>query len=164
MSASIESTALIVNAARGWLGTPFHHQARQKGIGCDCLGLIIGIAEELQLPSRTGKPLYFYDRQDYHYRRDAALLLPQLQQYMWPSKQLALGNIVVLQLCRMPQHIGILAINENEFNFIHACMRHKKVIEQPLRPSLQKLVCAIFAFCPTEVDINENVQHKIGGV
>lgn len=34
----------IVNAARSWLGTPYHHQASLRGVGCDCLGLIRGLA------------------------------------------------------------------------------------------------------------------------
>src|SRR5215207_7343246 len=33
----------IVAAARGWIGTPYHHQASVKGVGCDCLGLIRGL-------------------------------------------------------------------------------------------------------------------------
>lgn len=31
----------IVNAALGWLHTPFHHEARIKGVGVDCLQLIV---------------------------------------------------------------------------------------------------------------------------
>lgn len=31
----------VVQAAREWIGTPFHHRARVKGAGCDCLMLII---------------------------------------------------------------------------------------------------------------------------
>ncbi len=37
----------ILEAARGWLGTPYHHQASVKGVGCDCLGLIRGIYREI---------------------------------------------------------------------------------------------------------------------
>jgi NlpC/P60 family putative phage cell wall peptidase len=33
----------IVAEARGWIGTPYRHQASLKGVGCDCLGLIRGI-------------------------------------------------------------------------------------------------------------------------
>lgn len=29
--------------ARTWLGTPYRHQASEKGVGCDCLGLIRGV-------------------------------------------------------------------------------------------------------------------------
>jgi len=33
----------IVAQARRWLGTPYHHQAALRGVGCDCLGLIRGV-------------------------------------------------------------------------------------------------------------------------
>ncbi len=36
----------IVTAARGWLGTPYQHQASLKGVGCDCLGLVRGVWRE----------------------------------------------------------------------------------------------------------------------
>lgn len=39
--------AQIVAAARGWLGTPYRHQASLKGVGCDCLGLVRGVYREL---------------------------------------------------------------------------------------------------------------------
>lgn len=35
--------AAIVAEARGWIGTPYHHQASLKGVGCDCLGLVRGV-------------------------------------------------------------------------------------------------------------------------
>ena len=40
--------------AQNWLGTPFLEGASQRGAGCDCAGLIEGIARELGLscPSR----------------------------------------------------------------------------------------------------------------
>lgn len=33
----------IIGHAREWIGTPYHHQACVKGVGCDCLGLLRGI-------------------------------------------------------------------------------------------------------------------------
>jgi NlpC/P60 family putative phage cell wall peptidase len=35
--------AAIVAAARGWIGTPYRHQASLRGVGCDCLGLLRGV-------------------------------------------------------------------------------------------------------------------------
>ena len=35
--------AAIVKAARGWLGTPYQHQASLKDVGTDCLGLLRGV-------------------------------------------------------------------------------------------------------------------------
>lgn len=46
MSAAV-SRADIVAAARDWLGTPYHHQASLRGVGCDCLGLVRGVWRDL---------------------------------------------------------------------------------------------------------------------
>ncbi|MBI1204012.1 MAG: peptidase P60 [Rhodopseudomonas sp.] len=37
------SRSAIVAETRGWIGTPYRHQASLKGIGCDCLGLVRGV-------------------------------------------------------------------------------------------------------------------------
>ncbi len=37
----------VVVAARGWIGTPYRHQASVKGVGCDCLGLVRGVWREV---------------------------------------------------------------------------------------------------------------------
>ncbi|MCA3561488.1 MAG: C40 family peptidase [Aestuariivirga sp.] len=37
----------IVAAARGWIGTPYLHQASLKGVGTDCLGLVRGVWREV---------------------------------------------------------------------------------------------------------------------
>lgn len=39
--------AAVVAAARSWLGTPYRHQASEKGVGADCLGLVRGVWREL---------------------------------------------------------------------------------------------------------------------
>ena len=36
----------IIVLARGWLSTPYQHQASLKGVGCDCLGLVRGVWRE----------------------------------------------------------------------------------------------------------------------
>lgn len=39
----------VVSQARTWLGTPFRHQSAMKGVACDCVGLIRGVAAEVGL-------------------------------------------------------------------------------------------------------------------
>lgn len=39
--------AAVVDAALGWVGTPYRHQGCRRGVGCDCLGLIRGVWHEL---------------------------------------------------------------------------------------------------------------------
>ncbi len=36
----------ITRCARGWIGTPYQHQASLKSVGCDCLGLVRGVWRE----------------------------------------------------------------------------------------------------------------------
>ena len=40
----------IIAEARSWLGTPWHHQASVKGVGCDCIGFVRGVAERFLGP------------------------------------------------------------------------------------------------------------------
>ncbi|RIA56758.1 NlpC/P60 family protein [Dichotomicrobium thermohalophilum] len=51
----------VVAAARGWLGTPYHHQAAVKGAGCDCLGLIRGVYAEVMGREPETPPAYSRD-------------------------------------------------------------------------------------------------------
>lgn len=48
----------IVAAARGWIGTPYRHQASVKGAGCDCLGLVRGVWRELVGEEPEAPPPY----------------------------------------------------------------------------------------------------------
>ena len=48
----------IVSAARGWIGTPYQHQASLKGVGTDCLGLVRGVWRELLGPEPEMAPPY----------------------------------------------------------------------------------------------------------
>jgi NlpC/P60 family putative phage cell wall peptidase len=51
----------IVAAARSWLGTPYHHQASVKGVGCDCLGLIRGLWRDFVGQEPEAMPAYTRD-------------------------------------------------------------------------------------------------------
>ncbi len=37
----------VVAEARRWVGTPYHHQAQLRGVGVDCVGLIVGVGKAL---------------------------------------------------------------------------------------------------------------------
>jgi NlpC/P60 family putative phage cell wall peptidase len=52
------SRADVVEAARLWLGTPYHHQASLRGVGCDCLGLVRGVWRDLYGQEPEAPPPY----------------------------------------------------------------------------------------------------------
>jgi len=51
-------TVEIVAAARGWIGTPYLHQASLKGHGTDCLGLVRGVWREVMGDEPEAAPPY----------------------------------------------------------------------------------------------------------
>ena len=51
----------VVAAARGWIGTPYRHQASLKGAGCDCLGLVRGVWREVLGEEPEAVPAYSPD-------------------------------------------------------------------------------------------------------
>lgn len=48
--------AAVLAEALRWIGTPYRHQGRRRGVGCDCLGLVLGIWREVygRLPADPG--------------------------------------------------------------------------------------------------------------
>jgi len=48
----------ILNAAEGWIGTPYQDQASVKGVGCDCLGLIRGVWRDVYGEEPEAVPAY----------------------------------------------------------------------------------------------------------
>lgn len=51
----------VVAEARGWIGTPYRHQASRKGVGCDCLGLVRGVWRALYGAEPESVPVYAAD-------------------------------------------------------------------------------------------------------
>ncbi len=41
----------IIYVAMAWLLTPYHHHARIKGVGVDCVQFLIAVFEECQITS-----------------------------------------------------------------------------------------------------------------
>lgn len=65
----------IVAAARGWIGTPYRHQACTQGAGTDCLGLIRGVWAKLYGDMPEAPPPYspgWAERSSVETLRDAA--------------------------------------------------------------------------------------------
>ncbi len=55
------SRAQILTLARGWIGTPYHHQASARGAGVDCVGLVRGVYRSLYGREAEAVPGYSRD-------------------------------------------------------------------------------------------------------
>lgn len=96
----------VVAEARTWVGTPFHWQASQKGVGCDCKGLPWGVARELGFPEADT----FY-AQFATYGKDkpvpVALLKEGMAAVFDRVETAEPGDVLLLVWNGKPQHLAI---------------------------------------------------------
>lgn len=92
----------IVVEARSWIGTRFHHQARLKGVGCDCAGLVVGVCKELGLSD--------FDKSDYARQPDGVMLKQTCDQNMTaiPFVDAQPGDVLLFKFDADPQHLAIV--------------------------------------------------------
>lgn len=132
----------IVVSARSWIGTRFHHQGRTKASstskgGVDCLGLLVGVAKEQRLRAQTsiGCLLTEYDETDYGHIPDGGRLKATLDKVLQPiaKNMMAPGDVVLIQLEKQPQHLGILSDYAlGGLGLVHALASARKVVEHSL--------------------------------
>ncbi|MGR3377163.1 peptidase [Salipiger abyssi] len=144
------SGARVVAAARGWIGTPYVHQASVRGAGCDCLGLLRGVWRELIGPEPEQAPPYTMDWSEP--QGDEALLRIGLR-YMArkPREEEAPGDVLLFRMREgaVAKHLGLQAGIGAAASFVHAYNGHG-VIESPLSQPWRRRIAARFAL-PTEV-------------
>lgn len=103
------TAAQVVAEARAWLGTPFHWQASAKGVGCDCKGLVAGVARELGLPE--ARSLYA-GISDYDEKVPLRLLRAGLAATLQPADEPRPGDVLLLKAGGKAQHLGIFTGDE----------------------------------------------------
>jgi len=68
----------VIEEARGWLRTPYHHMGRVKGCGADCLTLLAEVYEAAGVLPHIDVPFY---PPDWNLHRDAERYLDGVTQY-----------------------------------------------------------------------------------
>lgn len=140
-----------VTAARGWIGTPYRHQASCRGAGADCLGLIRGIWREILGAEPAPIPPYAPDWSEP--ARDEALWAAAGQHLLaLPAGAPWLPGQVLLFRMRdgcVAKHLGLLSAapspGQQPGRFIHAYSGHG-VLESPLSDPWRRRVVARFQF------------------
>ncbi len=138
-------TADVVATARGWIGTPYLHQASCRGAGCDCLGLIRGVWRELAGAEPEVTPAYTQDWSE-----------PQGDEALWRAALRHLrqrgpgddapGDLLLFRMRSgaVAKHLGIAARVGPAPTFIHAYSGHG-VVESALTPPWRRRIVARFA-------------------
>ena len=107
----------ITEIAKEWIGTPWVHNQSVKGIGTDCVGLILGIGKEYGvIPDNFYLPNY-----DRIPRQNNIIEFLNQQNYLKPINTVEPEAVMVFQVGKIAGHVGI-AIGENQI--IHADMNY----------------------------------------
>ena len=138
--------AMIVAAARGWIGTPYLHQASVKAAGSDCRGLIRGVWREVISAEPESIPAYSQDWSEPAGRED---LLAAAGRWLIRKDcaDEAPGDVLLFRMRSgaVAKHLGIVGLVGANASFIHAYTGHG-VIETALSDPWRRKIAARFEF------------------
>jgi len=145
----------IVDEARTWLGTPFHHQGRLKGVGADCAGIVDGVARAFGF---SGNVPVNYGRQP-----DCKAMKAVLDEHMdpIPVAEATLADVLWFAFDGDPQHVGIItdlagaSISDaapggdtpcGRFGILHSYAQAKKCVEHGMDDVWRKRIRGAWRF------------------
>ena len=136
----------ICAAALTWQWTPYHHGAYLKEVGCDCIGLLIGVAREVGILPESWRPCVYSPQ--WHVHRNEELLRETLHTLGAPCLPLAErlpGHILLFKFGKVCSHAAILL---PEHRIIHAVRSVRRVVVTTLTGDWLLRLQAVYAFPP----------------
>ena len=139
-------SAELIALARGWIGTPYVHQAATRNAGCDCLGLLRGLWRELYGKEPEIAPAYTADWSEAS-REERLWSAAERHLVSKALGDAAPGDVLLFRMrdAGVAKHLGIAADTGLDASFIHAYTGHG-VIESPLSAPWRRRIVARFEF------------------
>lgn len=127
--------AAVVREARSWLDTPYRHQARVKGRGVDCVGLIIASGVDAGVMTFSTEAFAPWAR--YGRLPNPVKMREGLEHFLRPlakDEEPLPGDVAWFAWREgLPMHLGILAedevLAEGRLTVIHATSQIGQVVE-----------------------------------
>lgn len=139
--------AHAVEAARGWIGTPYVHQGSMRGAGADCLGLLRGVWRDLYGVEPEPVPAYTADwsEPDGIERLWHAALRHMIQ--VSAESPIEVGQVLLFRMRdgAVAKHLGLVSAVGDGAKFIHSFSGHG-VLESPLSLPWARRIAARFVF------------------
>lgn len=138
-----DAADLVLAEALGWIGTPYRHQGSRKGVGCDCLGLILGVWRAVYGVEPEAVGPYAADWAE---AGAGERLLEAARRHCRkkPLDELAPGDLLLFRWRpHLPtKHAGIFA---GDGRFVHA-YEGSAVTLSALVPQWRRRIAGVFAF------------------
>lgn len=140
----------IVAQTRGWIGTPYHHQASLRGIGVDCIGLVRGIFRDVVGTETEVIPCYGPDWAEVT-GEETLIAAARRHLVETPVHAARSGDVLIFRYRDryLAKHAAIL-IGSNTSPLSTASIIHAiegaRVCEVPLSPWWRRRIAAAFTF------------------
>lgn len=131
---------VFIEEARSWIGTPWQHQARLKGIGVDCVGVV-----QKSYEKATGKKCEY----EINYHRIPPIGREErLEEILGvyfdkkEGKELERGDVMLFSFKnKLSNHVGIYT---GDGNMVHAWLDVNKVVEMPMDDAWKRSVKVVY--------------------
>lgn len=130
--------------ARSWLDTPFKHQGCLKGVACDCIGLVKGVALALSLAEYDPDSPDARAFANYSMSPDSKRMREGLAKWLVPIAvpDAMLADILFMAWGREPQHVALIT----DKGIIHSYSGVGKVVEHGFDERWQRRVTAAYRY------------------
>jgi cell wall-associated NlpC family hydrolase len=126
--------------ARSWLGTPYHHHGRVKGVGVDCAMLLAEVFERCGLIDRPEPGFYPVD---WHEHRREELFIGWIESCgARETESPAVGDVAVFRFGRTYSHGAIVVAPD--LQMVHALIGRGVVLVRPTEAPLQGRACRFY--------------------
>lgn len=137
---------MIVDVARSWIGTPYRHQQMLKTHGCDCLGLLRGVYEEVTGKVSEQPPPY---TPSWGEAQGTELMLDAARRYLVETTEIVPGSVLVFRMKRgsVAKHCGIATGKDA---MVHAHYR-RGVVEDNLVSYWTRRTVGVYNFAEADI-------------
>jgi NlpC/P60 family putative phage cell wall peptidase len=137
----------IVDCARTYIGTPFRHQGRIKGLGLDCVGLPLCVARDL------GLSVDWIERYNNYapFPVDDMVLQECKRNLIEVSVEVMRPGDIICCRVPVPCHVALVSELPPNLGMIHAYDPNRKVVEHDLDFHWRRRIAGVFVF-PEVID------------
>jgi len=113
----------FVAEVKTWINTPFHHAARVKNAGVDCVGLAVGAAKNLGI--------HFEDQPNYPTLPTSGLFEKAVDSQTDPVEldDIRIGDLMKFRIVVETQHLAVVTQVEPTILITHAYAPARKCVE-----------------------------------
>ncbi len=117
---------MVLAEARTWIGTPYRHQADMKGVGADCIMILVRVFADTGLIQAIDPRPY---ADEWFLHRSEELYIGGIEQYAHEVSEPSPGDVMVFRWGRCYAHGGLVTVLD-PLTIIHAYQPATRVIEQ----------------------------------